>query len=57
MDRVLLREETSLALPPWQMMDPQMFKQGLLHGDPGIIYPILTWMLQKLPELQKRAYA
>ena len=39
-----------------QMVEPQMFKQGLLHGDPGIIYPILTWMLHKLPELQKRAY-
>mmetsp|Transcript_45252 Transcript_45252/g.74986 ORF Transcript_45252/g.74986 Transcript_45252/m.74986 type:complete len:691 (-) Transcript_45252:135-2207(-) len=39
-----------------QVMEPQMFKQGLLHGDPGIIYPILTWMLHKLPELQKRAY-
>jgi len=39
-----------------QMVEPHMFKQGLLHGDPGIIYPILTWMLHKLPELQKRAY-
>mmetsp|Transcript_24055 Transcript_24055/g.52509 ORF Transcript_24055/g.52509 Transcript_24055/m.52509 type:complete len:690 (+) Transcript_24055:253-2322(+) len=39
-----------------QTMDPQVFKTGLLHGDPGIIYPILTWLLHKLPELQKRAY-
>jgi len=31
-------------------------KQALLHGDPRMIYPILTWMLQKMPELQKRAY-
>ena len=39
-----------------QQMDKQNFKQALLHGDPGIIYPILTWMLQRLPELQKRSY-
>jgi hypothetical protein len=37
-------------------LDKQTFKQALLHGDPGVIYPILTWMLQRLPELQKRTY-
>merc|ERR1719327_1140869 len=37
-------------------MDPQHAKQMLLHGDPQMIYPILTWMLQRMPELQKRAY-
>merc|ERR1719327_1811741 len=37
-------------------MDPQHAKQMLLHGDPQMIYPILSWMLQRLPELQKRAY-
>jgi intraflagellar transport protein 81 len=39
-----------------QALDVQDFKRGLLHGDPGVIYPILVWMLQRLPELQKRAY-
>ena len=39
-----------------QQLDKQTFKQALLHGDPGVIYPILTWMLQRLPELQKRSY-
>jgi len=39
-----------------QTLDKQTFKQALLHGDPGVIYPILTWMLQRLPELQKRTY-
>jgi len=39
-----------------QQLDKQTFKQALLHGDPGVIYPILTWMLQRLPELQKRTY-
>ena len=37
-------------------MDNQAAKQHLLHGDPRMIYPILMWMLQKMPELQKRAY-
>ena len=37
-------------------MEPQQAKQSLLHGDPQMIYPILTWMLQRMPELQKRAY-
>merc|ERR1719181_113004 len=37
-------------------LEPQQAKQALLHGDPHLIYPILSWMLQRLPELQKRAY-
>merc|ERR1719446_2032134 len=37
-------------------VENQLAKQALLHGDPRMIYPILTWMLQKMPELQKRAY-
>jgi len=37
-------------------MDPQHFKNGLLHGDPNIIYPALVWMLQRRPELTTRAY-
>merc|ERR1712185_696727 len=41
-------------MPP--QLEPQMAKQALLHGDPQLIYPILAWMLQRLPELQKRAY-
>jgi intraflagellar transport protein 81 len=41
--------------PPHQL-DPQQAKTALLHGEPAFIYPILTWMLQRLPELQKRAY-
>ena len=32
-----------------QTLDKQTFKQALLHGDPGVIYPILTWMLQRYP--------
>ena len=41
-------------MPPG--LEQQQAKQALLHGDPNLIYPILSWMLQRLPELQKRAY-
>lgn len=41
-------------LPP--NLEPAQAKQALLHGDPRLIYPILSWMLQRLPDLQKRAY-
>ena len=34
----------------------RQFQQGLLKGDRKIIYPILYYLLQRLPELQKRAY-
>merc|ERR1719181_805786 len=37
-------------------LEPQQAKAALLHGDPRLIYPALSWMLQRLPELQKRAY-
>merc|ERR1719399_2513033 len=37
-------------------LEPQHAKQALLHADPQLIYPMLAWMLQRLPELQKRAY-
>ena len=37
-------------------LDPQVAKQALLHGELGMIYPILAWMLGRLPDLQKRAY-
>ena len=65
--KVDLRDETPEATAT-RMMDflrvlnykqgaePMLFKQGLLHGDPGVIYPMLTWLLHKRPELHKRAY-
>ena len=37
-------------------LEEQMAKQALLHGEPQLIYPMLVWMLQRMPELQKRAY-
>eukprot|EP00742_Colponemidia_sp_Colp-10_P002246 GILJ01002400.1.p1 GENE.GILJ01002400.1~~GILJ01002400.1.p1 ORF type:complete len:696 (-),score=172.60 GILJ01002400.1:159-2177(-) len=35
--------------------DPN-FQQNLIHGDKRTIYPILAYILPRLPELQKRAY-
>jgi intraflagellar transport protein 81 len=37
-------------------IEMQQAKAALLHGEPQLIYPMLAWMLQRLPELQKRAY-
>ena len=36
---------------PPHALEPQQAKTALLHGEPAFIYPILTWMLQRLPEL------
>eukprot|EP00307_Rebecca_sp_RCC1486_P005241 CAMPEP_0119428792 /NCGR_PEP_ID=MMETSP1335-20130426/41084_1 /TAXON_ID=259385 /ORGANISM="Chrysoculter rhomboideus, Strain RCC1486" /LENGTH=240 /DNA_ID=CAMNT_0007454491 /DNA_START=79 /DNA_END=797 /DNA_ORIENTATION=+ len=32
------------------------YQQALLQGDPNAIYPMLHWMLVRLPDLKKRAY-
>ena len=29
---------------------------GLVQGEKPVIYPILEWLLPRVPELQKRAY-
>lgn len=34
----------------------QTFRGGLVQGDKLIIYPILEWLLKRIPDLQKRAY-
>jgi len=39
-----------------QSLEPEHFKTGLLHGDPGILYPALGWMLERRSELTTRAY-
>ena len=36
--------------------NPEAFKAGLLHGDRAVVYPVLGWILEKLPELQKHAH-
>jgi len=32
------------------------FRAGLVQGEKLVIYPILEWLLQRVPDLQKRAY-
>ena len=32
------------------------FRQGIVQGDKLVIYPILAWLLQRIPDLKKRAY-
>ncbi|OON22646.1 hypothetical protein X801_01449 [Opisthorchis viverrini] len=32
------------------------FRKGLVTGDKAVIYPILEWLLQRIPELKTRAY-
>jgi len=32
------------------------FRQGLVTGSKPVIHPILHWLLQRVPELKKRAY-
>ena len=42
--------------PEHASMDPYELDRGLLDGDPTTINRILAWLLQRLPELSKRAY-
>ena len=32
------------------------FRQGLVSGDKATLYPLLQWILERTPELVKRAY-
>ncbi|XP_030593276.1 intraflagellar transport protein 81 homolog [Archocentrus centrarchus] len=42
--------------PPGNSSDVSSFRQGLVTGSKPVIYPILHWLLQRVPELKKRAY-
>ena len=37
-------------------VEPSVFRQGLMGGDKLVIYPMLQWLLQRTPDLKKRAY-
>ena len=32
------------------------FRSGLVKGDKHVIYPVLEWLLVRIPELKKRSY-
>uniref|UniRef100_A0A915HWP9 Intraflagellar transport protein 81 homolog n=1 Tax=Romanomermis culicivorax TaxID=13658 RepID=A0A915HWP9_ROMCU len=34
----------------------QNFRMGLASGDKTYVYPVLSWLLERLTDLQKRAY-
>ncbi|XP_029296543.1 intraflagellar transport protein 81 homolog isoform X1 [Cottoperca gobio] len=42
--------------PPGNLSDVSSFRQGLVSGSKPVVHPILHWLLQRLPELRKRAY-
>ncbi|KAM9391908.1 intraflagellar transport protein 81 homolog [Pholidichthys leucotaenia] len=42
--------------PPGNVTDVSGFRQGLVTGSKPVIHPILHWLLQRVPELKKRAY-
>uniref|UniRef100_A0A8C6V190 Intraflagellar transport protein 81 homolog n=1 Tax=Neogobius melanostomus TaxID=47308 RepID=A0A8C6V190_9GOBI len=42
--------------PPGDQSDVSRFRQGLVTGSKPVVHPILFWLLQKVPELKKRAY-
>ncbi|XP_017322345.1 intraflagellar transport protein 81 homolog [Ictalurus punctatus] len=42
--------------PPGGFSDVSGFRQGLVTGSKPVVHPILHWLLQRVPELKKRAY-
>ncbi|XP_034397491.1 intraflagellar transport protein 81 homolog isoform X1 [Cyclopterus lumpus] len=42
--------------PPSNLSDVSVFRQGLVAGKKPVVHPILHWLLQRVPELKKRAY-
>ncbi|XP_037537184.1 intraflagellar transport protein 81 homolog isoform X2 [Nematolebias whitei] len=42
--------------PPGNQSDVSSFRQGLVSGSKPVVHPILYWLLQRVPELKKRAY-
>ncbi|CAL1528609.1 unnamed protein product [Lymnaea stagnalis] len=45
-----------LKYKPPDHVSMSQFRAGIVQGEKPIIFPILEWLLQKVPELQKRAY-
>uniref|UniRef100_A0A8C1ZEE7 Intraflagellar transport 81 homolog n=1 Tax=Cyprinus carpio TaxID=7962 RepID=A0A8C1ZEE7_CYPCA len=42
--------------PPGGMSEVSRFRQGLVTGSKPVVHPVLRWLLQRIPELKKRAY-
>ncbi|XP_041356765.1 intraflagellar transport protein 81 homolog [Gigantopelta aegis] len=42
--------------PPTDYANLSEFRAGLVQAEKPVIYPILEWLLSRIPDLQKRAY-
>ncbi|KAK0151745.1 Intraflagellar transport protein 81 [Merluccius polli] len=42
--------------PLGNQSDASSFRRGLVTGNKPVIHPLLQWLLQRVPELKKRAY-
>lgn len=42
--------------PPGGISEVSSFRQGLVTGSKPVVHPILHWLVQRIPELKKRAY-
>ncbi|RUS70096.1 hypothetical protein EGW08_022145, partial [Elysia chlorotica] len=45
-----------LKYKPPENVSMSEFRAGLVQGEKPVVFPILAWLLQRVPELQKRAY-
>eukprot|EP00095_Tigriopus_kingsejongensis_P009877 maker-scaffold1136_size60149-snap-gene-0.10 protein:Tk09877 transcript:maker-scaffold1136_size60149-snap-gene-0.10-mRNA-1 annotation:"predicted protein" len=45
-----------LKYKPPITLDPQLFREGMLEGAKKVVYPVLDWLLNRMPELKTRAY-
>ncbi|GFR67031.1 intraflagellar transport protein 81-like protein [Elysia marginata] len=45
-----------LKYKPPENVNMSEFRAGLVQGEKPVVFPILAWLLQRVPELQKRAY-
>ncbi|GFO11516.1 intraflagellar transport protein 81-like protein [Plakobranchus ocellatus] len=45
-----------LKYKPPENVNMSEFRAGLVQGEKPIVFPILAWLLQRVPELRKRAY-
>ncbi|XP_072180227.1 intraflagellar transport protein 81 homolog [Diadema setosum] len=56
-DTTAMRMLTELRVLKYKpTVPPGEFRSGLVAGDKPVVYSILEWLFQKMPELKKRAY-
>ncbi|KAL3848360.1 hypothetical protein ACJMK2_019225 [Sinanodonta woodiana] len=55
-DQTAVRVFSLLRVLKYKPPTESSFRSGLVQGDKPVIYSILEWLLQKIPELKKRAY-